>query len=254
MKREMQFKDKVVLVTGAAGAIGAQTAKAFAAQGANVVLSDNDPAVEEVALALSEKGYKAVFKTCDVSRIDSVKRLFEFIRVHFNRLDIAFNNAGVDIENCKLAEGSESVYSKIMDVNVKGVWLCMQQEINMMLKTEAGVIVNTASVAGLGAAPTMSVYSASKHAVIGLTKSAAVEYAKSGIRINAVCPAVIDTEMYRRALDGDPKKEIAINRMHPIGRIGQPEEVASAVLYLCSDSASFTTGISLPVDGGATAI
>jgi NAD(P)-dependent dehydrogenase (short-subunit alcohol dehydrogenase family) len=141
-----------------------------------------------------------------------------------------------------------------MDINVKGVWLCMQQEIHRMLKSGGGAIVNTASVAGLGAAPKMSIYAASKHAVVGLTKSAAVEYAKKGIRVNAVCPAVIDTAMYHRAIAGDPQRAQAIGAMHPIGRVGVVEEIAAAVLYLCSDAASFTTGITLPVDGGSTSI
>jgi NAD(P)-dependent dehydrogenase (short-subunit alcohol dehydrogenase family) len=130
----------------------------------------------------------------------------------------------------------------------------MQQEIHSMLKAGGGAIVNTASVAGLGAAPKMSIYAASKHAVVGLTKSAAVEYAKKNIRVNAVCPAVIDTNMYERAMAGDPKRAEAIGAMHPVGRVGKVEEVVAAVLYLCSDAASFTTGITMPVDGGSTAI
>ncbi|HSC85161.1 MAG TPA: SDR family oxidoreductase, partial [Pseudomonas sp.] len=139
-------------------------------------------------------------------------------------------------------------------VNVKGVWLCMKHQIPLLLAQGGGAIVNTASVAGLGAAPKMSIYAASKHAVIGLTKSAAVEYAKKKVRVNAVCPAVIDTDMYRRAYEADPKKAEFVAAMHPVGRIGKVEEIAAAVLYLCSDAAGFTTGHSLAVDGGATAI
>jgi NAD(P)-dependent dehydrogenase (short-subunit alcohol dehydrogenase family) len=146
------------------------------------------------------------------------------------------------------------LFDKIMDVNVKGVWLCMQHEIQTMLKTGGGAIVNTASVAGLGAAPKMSIYAGSKHAVVGLTKSAAVEYAKKGIRVNAICPAVIDTNMYRRAIASDEKKALAIGAMHPVGRIGTVEEIVGAVLYLSSDAAGFTTGVTLPIDGGSTAI
>ena len=142
-----------------------------------------------------------------------------------------------------------------MDVNVKGVWLCMKHEIEAMLNQPGGgVIVNTASVAGLGAAPKMAVYSASKHAVIGLTKSAAVEYARKGIRVNAVCPAVIDTDMFRRAAEADPRKREGAMNMHPVGRLGQADEIAQAVLYLCSEGAGFSTGVALPVDGGYTAI
>lgn len=137
-----------------------------------------------------------------------------------------------------------------MAVNVKGVWLCMKHQIPLMLAQGGGAIVNTASVAGLGAAPKMSIYAASKHAVIGLTKSAAIEYAKKGIRVNAVCPAVIDTDMFRRAYEADPRKAEFAAAMHPLGRVGRVEEIAAAVLYLCCDNAGFTTGIALPVDGG----
>lgn len=248
------FLDKIVLVTGAAAGIGEAAARAFAAQGAQVIVSDIDELGADVAKSIAEQGHKALFQQCDVANTQSVQTLFAFIEESFGRLDIAFNNAGIDIESSKLADGSEQVFDKIMDVNVKGVWLCMQQEIQTMLKTGGGAIVNTASVAGLGAAPKMSIYAASKHAVVGLTKSAAVEYAKKGIRVNAICPAVIDTNMYRRALAGDDKKAHMINAMHPIGRVGTTEEVVSAVLYLCSQSAGFTTGVTLPIDGGSTAI
>ena len=251
---QLSFSGKVALVTGAAAGIGEITAKHFAQQGATVIVSDIDAAGEAVAQNIIDAGGEAVFKQCDVSRTESVDALFEFITSKYGKLDAAFNNAGVDIEDSKLADGNIDTYNKIMDVNVKGVWLCMQKEIQLMLQSGGGAIVNTASIAGLGAAPTMSIYSASKHAVIGLTKSAAIEYAKKSIRVNAVCPAVIDTDMYRRALQGDPNKELAISRLHPVGRVGQPEEVAAAVLYLCSSDASFSTGIALPVDGGSTAI
>ena len=141
-----------------------------------------------------------------------------------------------------------------MGVNVKGVWLCMKHEIPLMLAQCGGSIVNTASVAALGAAPKMSIYAASKHAVLGLTRSAAVEYGKKKIRVNAVCPAVIDTEMYRRAVQADPRKAEFAAAVHPLGGLGKAEELAAAVVYLCSDAAGFTTGIALPVDGGATCV
>lgn len=249
-----QFENKVVLVTGAANGIGAVTAKAFAQEGARLVMSDIDPKGEVLAAQINAEGGQATFIPCDVADKNQVSLLFEFIDDQFGRLDVAFNNAGVDIETSKLADAEEAVFDKIMDINVKGVYLCMQQELKRMLANGGGAIVNTSSIAGLGAAPTMGIYSASKHAVIGLTKSAAIEYAKKNIRVNAVCPAVIDTDMYRRAVASDPNKELAISKLHPVGRVGKPEEIAAAVLYLSSDKAGFTTGAALPVDGGSTAI
>ena len=173
---------------------------------------------------------------------------------YYGRLDIAVNNAAVDEEHHPLADADDERFDRIMNVNVKGVWLCMKYQLPLMLDQGGGAIVNTASVAGLGAAPKMSIYCASKHAVIGLTKSAAIEYAKKHIRVNAVCPAVIDTDMFRRAYEADPRKAEFAAAMHPVGRIGKVEEVASAVLYLCSDGAAFTTGHALAIDGGALAI
>ncbi|MFC4259777.1 SDR family oxidoreductase [Marinobacter lacisalsi] len=250
-----QFDGKVALVTGAAAGIGEATARAFAAAGASVMMADiNQEAGARVAAAINEAGGKAAFVRCDVTRSDDVKHLVEQTVEQFGRLDFAFNNAGVELERAKLADGDEGIFDAIMDVNVKGVWQCMRQEIPVMVNAGGGVIVNTASVAGLGAAPAMSIYSASKHAVVGLTKSAAVEYGRRGVRVNAICPAVIDTDMLRRAVEDDPRKEEVHKSMHPIGRIGQPQEVAAAVLYLCSEGAGFTTGVALPLDGGYTAI
>jgi len=249
------FNDKVVLITGAGNGIGRTTALAFAQQGASVVVADisrNDG--EETTAQITQAGGIATFMLCDVTKDQDVQTLVAGTLEVYGKLDIAFNNAGIEIEQSKLAAGDEAVYDKIMDVNVKGVWRCMKYQIPAMLKQSSSAIVNTASIAGLGAAPKMSIYSASKHAVIGLTKSAAIEYGKKGLRVNAVCPAVIDTEMYKRATQNDPQKEQYVNGLHPVGRIGQPEEVAAAVLYLCSDLAGFTTGVALPVDGGSTAI
>ncbi|GGY72640.1 SDR family oxidoreductase [Marinobacter zhanjiangensis] len=249
------FEGKVALVTGAAAGIGEATARAFADAGASVMLSDiNQEAGEQVAAAINEAGGKAAFIRCDVIKAGDVKHLVDQTVEQFGRLDFAFNNAGVELERNKLADGNEDVFDAIMDVNVKGVWQCMRHEIPVMVDAGSGVIVNTASVAGLGAAPAMSIYSASKHAVVGLTKSAAVEYGRRGVRVNAVCPAIIDTDMLRRAIEEDPRKEEVHKNMHPIGRIGQPQEVAAAVLYLCSEGAGFTTGVALPLDGGYTAI
>ncbi|WP_225408362.1 SDR family oxidoreductase [Stigmatella hybrida] len=243
------------LVTGAAAGIGRVTALAFAREGLKVVVSDIDEAGgEATAGQIRAAGGEARFIRCDVTQAAEVHALVQGTVAAYGRLDYAFNNAGIEIEKGKLADGSEAEFDAIMGVNVKGVWLCMKHQIPVMLAQGGGVIVNTASVAALGGAPKMSIYAASKHAVLGLTKSVAVEYAKKNIRINAVCPAVIDTEMYRRAHEADPRKAQFAAAVHPIGRIGKAEEVAAAVIYLCSDGAGFTTGIALPVDGGATAI
>jgi NAD(P)-dependent dehydrogenase (short-subunit alcohol dehydrogenase family) len=249
------FSDKVVLITGAGNGIGRATALAFAQQGASVVVADmSRSAGEETTALITQAGGIATFMLCDVTKDQDVQSMVAGTIETYGKLDIAFNNAGIEIESSKLADGDEATYDKIMDVNVKGVWRCMKYQIPELLKQSTSAIVNTASIAGLGAAPKMSIYSASKHAVIGLTKSAAVEYGKKGLRVNAICPAVIDTEMFRRATQNDPQKEQYVRSLHPVGRIGQPEEVAAAVLYLCSDLAGFTTGVALPIDGGATSI
>lgn len=246
---------QVALVTGAGNGIGRATAQAFAQQSVKVVVSDVDAKGGEATVELIRAaGGEATFIRCDVTRDAEVKALVEGTVAAYGRLDYAFNNAGIEIEKGKLADGEESEFDAIMGVNVKGVWLCMKHQIPVMLEQGGGAIVNTASVAGLGAAPKMSIYAASKHAVIGLTKSAAIEYAKKQIRVNAVCPAVIDTDMFRRAYEADPRKAEFAAAMHPVGRIGKVEEIAAAVLYLCSDGAAFTTGHALAVDGGATAI
>ncbi|MGH8436781.1 MAG: SDR family oxidoreductase [Pseudomonas sp.] len=251
----MTFSGQVALVTGGAAGIGRATARAFAAEGLKVVISDVDVAGGEGTAALiREAGGDATFIRCDVTKDAEVKALMDGVIAAYGRLDYAFNNAGIEIEKGRLAEGGEAEFDAIMGVNVKGVWLCMKYQLPLLLAQGGGAIVNTASVAGLGAAPKMSIYSASKHAVIGLTKSAAVEYAKKKIRVNAVCPAVIDTDMFRRAYEADPKKAEFAAAMHPVGRIGKVEEIATAVLYLCCDGAAFTTGQALAVDGGATAI
>lgn len=245
---------RVALVTGAANGIGRAAALAFANSGYSVVVSDIDSQAgqETVALIKAAEG-DASFIRCDVSCDADVRLLIDGTVSAYGRLDCAFNNAGIEIERCKLADGNEGVFDAIMNVNVKGVWLCMKYQIAAMLAQGGGAIVNTASVAGLIAAPKQGIYSASKHAVIGLTKTAAVEYARMNIRVNAVCPAVIDTEMFRRASTDNPKHVALAVAAHPLGRIGTVEEIAAAVLYLCSDSAGFTTGVALPVDGGLTA-
>ncbi|MEG1628996.1 SDR family oxidoreductase [Pseudomonas sp.] len=251
----MTFSGQVALVTGGAAGIGRAIALAFAAQGLKVVVADLDAVGGEGTVELIRAtGAQALFVSCNVTREADVQHLMATTLESYGRLDYAFNNAGIEIEQGRLADGSEAEFDAIMGVNVKGVWLCMKYQLPLLLAQGGGAIVNTASVAGLGAAPKMSIYSASKHAVIGLTKSAAIEYAKKKIRVNAVCPAVIDTDMFRRAYEADPRKAEFAAAMHPVGRIGKVEEIASAVLYLCSDGAAFTTGQALAVDGGATAI
>ena len=199
-------------------------------------------------------GGEALFVRADVTQAADVEAMVVATVRAFGRLDCAFNNAGIEEEHMRLAECTEETFDRIMGVNVKGVWLCMKYQLAQMVAQGGGSIVNTASVAGLVGAPKMSAYSGSKHAVLGLTKSAALEYARKGIRVNAICPGVIRTAMYDRAVLADPKVAPAVAQLHPVGRIGEAEEVAAVVLWLCSDAASFVTGHAHTVDGGMTAV
>ncbi len=249
-----EFEGKVALVTGGGSGIGRATALAFAREGAQVVIGNrNVQRGEETVSMIRDAGGIASFQRTDVLVAAEIETLVDHAVKTYGRLDLAFNNAGVEGDVASLVEQTEANYDAIMDVNVKGVWLSMKYEIPRMLEGGGGAIVNCSSVAGVVGFPNVAIYIASKHAVIGLTKTAALEYSAQGIRINAVNPAVIDTEMVDRFVVGLNMKKDDLSTLHPIGRIGRAEEVAEAVLWLCSGRASFVTGHSLMVDGGFTA-
>ena len=251
----LRFDYKVVLVTGGGGGIGRASALAFARSGAHVAVTDRDAtAGNETVRQVRALGVQAEFILADVTKAAQVQAMVTQVVSRFGRLDCAFNNAGIEEEHMRLADCEEETFDRVMAVNVKGVWLCMKYQLAHMVQSGGGSIVNTASVAGLVGAPKMAAYSGSKHAVIGLTKSAAVEYARKKIRVNAVCPGVIKTEMFERILMLDPKGGTAIAQAHPVGRLGETEEVAAVVVWLSSDEASFVTGIAHTVDGGLTSI
>lgn len=248
------LQNKVVLVTGGASGIGRVTALALAHAGAKVAIADvNAAAGEEIAQLIRERQSEALFVPTDVGDAAAVQALIQTIVATYGRLDCAFNNAGIEGLPTRTADASEDDFDQIMRVNVKGVWLCMKYELQQMVAQGGGVIVNTASVAGLVGAHSLPIYSASKHAVVGLTKSAAVEYARKGVRVNAVCPTVIRTPMVERGLAALPQFMDVVKQSIPMRRIGEPEEVAAAVLWLCSDASRFVTGATLTVDGGFTA-
>jgi NAD(P)-dependent dehydrogenase (short-subunit alcohol dehydrogenase family) len=246
-----QFVGKVVLITGGNAGIGRAAALEFANQGAKVVVSGRrEKEGREVIAEIKALGGKAIFVKTDVSKESDVKAMIEQTLATFGRLDCAFNNAGIVQAPTPLPDQTEETYDQIMDINVKGVWLSLKDEIPAMLKTGGGAIVNNSSVGGLVGFATAPVYVASKHAVIGLTKSVALEYATQHVRVNAVAPGTIETRMFR---DFAPEVRQMLESAHPMGRIGQPEEIASAVVWFCSDGASFVTGQTVPIDGGYTA-
>ncbi|TFW15738.1 SDR family oxidoreductase [Massilia arenosa] len=254
-QHSFSFEGKVVLVTGGAGGIGRATALAFGAAGATVVIADTFvDGGHHTAGMIVEQGGKALFVRCDVSQARDVEALVDKVVATYGRLDCAVNNAGIEEEHLPLADTDEAAFDRVMAVNVKGVWLCLKHQLRQMQRQGGGSIVNMASVAGLGGAPTQAVYAASKHAVVGLTKTAAAEYAKLGIRVNSVCPGVVNTALLARALDREPERAAKVARIHPLGRVAEVSEVANAILWLSSDQASFVTGHQLAVDGGLTAI
>ena len=249
---ENTFKNKVALVTGGSSGIGKATALAFARKGTKVVIADWIENLETMDM-IENLGGDAIFIKCDVSKSEDVKALIKKTIATFGRLDFAFNNAGIEGTSAPTQDCSEENWDKTIGINLKGIWLCMKYEIPEMLKKNKGAIVNCASVAGLVGFQGLSAYVASKHGIIGLTKTAALEYAQLGIRVNVVCPGVIQTPMIDR-LTGKKKDSIEqFTGLEPVGRFGEPEEIANAVLWLCSDEASFVTGIAMPVDGGFVA-
>ncbi len=248
------LKDKVALVTGASSGIGRASALAFARQGAKVALADvNAEGGEETTEMIKEAGGEGVFIYADVSRPADVEAMVNKAIEVYGRLDCAFNNAGILAGSGSIHEVPEEHWDRVMAVNLKGVWLCMKHEIPRMLKQGSGAIVNTASLAGLVGERGNAIYTASKHGVVGLTRSAALQYAKSGIRINAVCPGFVRTAMIDPIIAQRPEFGPALDARHPVGRIGTPEEIAAAVVWLCSDAASFVTGHAMAIDGGYTA-
>jgi NAD(P)-dependent dehydrogenase (short-subunit alcohol dehydrogenase family) len=251
-----QFQGKVAVVTGGSSGMGRATALAFAREGAKVIIADkNVKGGEETVRIIKQVGGEATFVKTDVSKATEVEALVNKTIELYGRLDCAFNNAGIASSGVYTADCTEENWDRTINVNLKGMWLCLKYEIPWMVEHGGGAIVNTSSVVGLMGSPNISDYVVSKTGIVGLTKSAALEYAKAGIRVNAVCPGMIDTPMAK------PKKgesdffswDERAKREVPLGRRGTPEEVAEAVLWLCSDAASYVTGIAMPVDGGLLA-
>ncbi|HSW39945.1 MAG TPA: SDR family oxidoreductase [Acidobacteriota bacterium] len=249
-----EFKGKVVLVTGGAYGIGRAAAIGFARKGAKVSIADLDVGRGEETLArIREAGGEAIFIKADVSAEADVASLVEKTVATYGKLDCAFNNAGIHKDFVSTVVFTEPEWNEMIDVNLKSVWLCMKHEIPHMLKQGKGAIVNTSSAAGLVGAPSNPAYPASKHGVVGLTKSTALEFARKGIRVNCVCPGPTRTGMNEALTATNPEMVKAMDARVPMGRIGEPEEVAAAAIWLCSDEASYITGHSLPVDGGIVA-
>src|ERR1700676_4749398 len=248
-----EFQGKVALVTGGTSGIGRAAAVAYAREGAQVVVAGRRASEgEETVQLVRAQGGEAMFVPTDVAQEAQVKNLVGRTLEQFGRLDFAFNNAGIEQTPTPFLEQKVETYDQVMDVNVKGAWLSMRHEIPAMLKSGGGAIVNTSSALGVIAFPGVEIYVASKHAVIGLTKSAALEFGKQGIRVNAVLPAVIDTDMFERFAGEKPEFRAQVTAMHPIGRIGKSEEIADAAIWLSSSKSSFVTGHSLLVDGRFT--
>jgi NAD(P)-dependent dehydrogenase (short-subunit alcohol dehydrogenase family) len=248
------YEGKVVLVTGGSYGIGRAAAVGFSKRGAKVAVADMDEKRGDETLRLiREAGGEAIFVRTDVSKDADVKAFVERVVSTYGRLDCAFNNAGIHKEFIPTTDFTEADWNQVIDINLKSVWLCMKYEIPEMLKTGKGAIVNTSSAAGLVAVLSNPAYPASKHGVVGLTKTTAIEYARRGIRVNAVCPGPTRTGMHESLVAVSPDVVEMLIEKTPMGRLGEPEEVANAAIWLCSDEASYITGHALPVDGGVVA-
>jgi NAD(P)-dependent dehydrogenase (short-subunit alcohol dehydrogenase family) len=254
MNPTYNFEGRVALVTGASSGMGLATARAFAEQGASVVLADIDEdALHAATDDLTAAGNQALGAVCDVADEAHVAALVERTVATFGRLDMAFNNAGIMIPPSDAADEPDDNFDRVNAINLRGVWACMKHELRQMREQGSGAIVNCSSLGGLVGLPGRASYHASKHGVLGLTKSAALEYAPRGVRINAVCPGTIDTPMVADMLARGELDMAEAIRNQPIGRLGTADEIAAAVLWLCSPGASFVVGVALPVDGGYTA-
>lgn len=248
------MKDKVALVTGAGSGIGRASALAFAREGASVVVSDiAAPAGEETERLVKDSGGNASFVGCDVTRSDQVQGLVAKTMAAHGRLDYAHNNAGIPGPRVPTADCAEADWDRVLAVNLKGIWLCMKSELAEMVRRGGGAIVNTSSIRALAGAKGAAPYAAASHGIVGLTKSAAMEYAGARIRVNAICPGVVRTPMIETMLGGNSSAEAQMIGRIPMGRMGSPEDIAEAVVWLCSDKAAFITGHCLVVDGGQMA-
>lgn len=254
-KNVLDFTGKVALVTGAASGMGLATGRAFAEAGAAIVLADyREDAVKAEARKLVDAGHRAIGIRCDVSDDGQVEQMMDSTVAEFGRLDAAFNNAGVMARIAPIADSTREDWDRVIGINLRGVWSCMKYELRQMKIQGSGAIVNNASVGALTGNPGIASYIASKHGVVGLTRTAALEYIKHGIRVNAVNPGLIDTQIARDVVEGDEQAYAEIAKHVPIARAGRPEEIASAVLWLCSLGASYIVGHALTVDGGMTVV